>query len=404
MEAMVNGGTTIPVYDGDLVSDDALRSPFEHYRAIRDLGPVAYLPEIGVYAIGRFADVQRALRLPDVLVSTRGIGFNDIVNAPMDQPPVIRSAGERHRKLRRVLTKPLMPAALKQHREMLKAMIGSRLDAIVNNGEVDGVSAIASFLPVEAISFLVGLPEEGRANMLRWASASFNSAGPLNANGGMDRQLAEDFETLTESQRYFLEVSPAQLRPGSWVGMLFEAVQTGSLEPQEARAAMSALVLPSLDTTIYAKGNLLYNLGTNPDQWDLLRKNPTLIPSTVLEGVRHSATVRWFARVAAEDYAIGESVIPEGGRVMLLYGSANRDERHYRDPDRFYVSRNPADQLGWGTGPHMCGGMHLAKLEMEVLLEAMVERVARIEVGEPVVGVNRGLFGLDRIPIRLFSS
>ena len=394
---------TCPVYSGDLVSPEALRDPFEHYRKIRDLGAAVRLDHPDVYAIGRFVDVQRALRSPDILVSTKGIGFNDIVNVPMEQPPVIRSAGERHRKLRLTITKPLLPGALKEHREMLKALIGSRLDAIVDKGEIDAVTAIAQHLPLQAISYLVGLPDEGRAKMLRWASASFNSAGPLDRGGAMDSQLVEDFESLKEAQAYFLAFNPAHLRPGSWVDMLFQAVKAGALEPEEARAAMSAFVLPSLDTTIYAKGNLLYNLGRHPDQWSLLRNNPKLISSAVLEGVRFSATVRWFARVAARDYQIEENVIPEGGRVMLLYGSANRDERHYPDPDRFDVTRNPTDQLGWGNGPHICGGMHLAKLEMEVLLEAMIERVARIEVGSPVIGLNRGLYGFDSLPISLHS-
>ncbi|HKY81599.1 MAG TPA: cytochrome P450 [Sphingobium sp.] len=394
----------IPVYDGDLVSPDALRNPFPHYQKIRDLGPVVRLEHPDVYAIGRFTDVQQALRSPDILVSTRGIGFNDIVNAPMEQPPVIRSDGERHRKLRRVIMKPLMPAALKERREMLKALISSRLDTIVDQGEIDATATIARHLPLEAISYLVGLPDNGRANMLRWASASFNSAGPLDRDGTMDAQLVEDFESLREVQAYLLEVNPAHLRPGSWAQMLFKAAEAGALNQEEARAAMSALVLPSLDTTIYAKGNLLYNLGCNPDQWALLRSNPDLVSSAVLEGVRYSATVRWFARVAAQDYPIGNMVIPEGGRVMVLYGAANRDERHYPDPDRFDVTRNPTDQLGWGTGPHMCGGMHLAKLEMEVLLEAMIERVARIEVGTPVIGTNRGLYGFDNLPIRLHSA
>lgn len=406
MSTAIKSETTepIPVCKGDLVSPDALRDPFPLYREIRDLGPIVRLEHPDVYAIGRFDDVQQALRLPDVLVSTRGIGFNDIVNAPVEQPPVIRSAGERHKKLRRVITKPLMPAALKEQREMLKSLISSRLDTIVDQGEIDAVPTIARHLPLEAISYLVGLPEEGRANMLRWASASFNSAGPLDRSGTMDPQLAEDFASLREVQTYLLEINPLHLRPGSWAEMLFKAAEAGRLNLEEARAAMSALVLPSLDTTIYAKGNLLYNLGRNPDQWALLRSNPGLVPSAVLEGVRYSATVRWFARVAAQDYRIDDAVIPEGGRVMLLYGAANRDERHYPDPDRFDVTRNPTDQLGWGTGPHMCGGMHLAKLEMEVLLEAMIERVARIEVGDPVIGTNRGLYGFDSLPIRLHSA
>lgn len=394
---------TCPVYSGDLFSPAALRDPFDHYRRIRNLGSAVRLEHPDVYAIGRFIDVQQALRSPDILVSTRGIGFNDLVNAPMDQPPVIRSAGDRHRKLRRILSKPLMPAALKEWREILKALISSRLDSLIDQGEFDGVEKVAQYLPVEAVSHLVGLPEEGRANMLRWASASFNTAGALDRDGTMDRQLQEDFEALREVSAYFLEVNPDYLRPGSWVDMLFQAAKAGDLEIAEARAAMSALVLPSLDTTIYAKGNLLYNLGRNPDQWKLLRQRRELIPSAVLEGVRFSATVRWFSRVAAEDYAVGENLIPAGGRVMLLYGCANRDERHYIDPDRFDVTRNPVDQLGWGTGPHMCAGMHLARLEMEVLLEALVERVSHLEVGSPVIGVNKGLFGFDKLPIKFFS-
>lgn len=391
----------IPVYTGDLVSPDALRDPFPHYQRIRDLGPIVRLEHPDVYVMGRFADVQQALRSPDILVSTRGIGFNDIVNTPMEQPPVIRSGGERHKKLRRVITKPLMPSALKDRREMLKRVISDRLDTIIDQGEFDAVPTLARHLPIEAISYLVGLPEEGRANMLRWASASFNSAGPLDRDGTMDAQMIEDFEALREVNAYLQEFDPARLRPGSWTEMLFKAVDAGSLQREEARAAMSAFVLPSLDTTIYAKGNLLYNLGRNPDQWELLRRKPDLVPSAVLEGVRYSATVRWFARVAAEDYRVGDAIIPENSRVMLLYGAANRDERHYPDPDRFDITRNPTDQLGWGTGPHMCGGMHLAKLEMEVLLEAMIERVAHIEVGEPVVGINRGLYGFDSLPIHL---
>lgn len=394
----------IPTYNGDLVSPEALRDPFPYYRAIRDLGPVVRLEHPDVYAIGRFADVQQALRMPEVLVSTRGIGFNDIVNMPVEQPPVIRSGGDRHKKLRRVITKPLMPAALKEQRDMLKALISTRLDTVIDKGEIDAVPTIARHLPMEAISYLVGLPDEGRANMLRWASATFNSAGPLDRNGIIDAQLAEDFEALREVNNYLLEVNPANLRPGSWAKMLFNAAEAGALSQEEARASMSALVLPSLDTTIYAKGNLLYNLGRNPDQWTLLRDNPNLISSAVLEGVRYSATVRWFSRVAAKDYQIGDAIIPEGGRVMILYGAANRDERHYPDPDRFDVRRNPTDQLGWGTGPHICGGMHLAKLEMEILIEAMVERVARIEVGTPVVGINRGLYGIDSLPMRLYSA
>jgi cytochrome P450 len=86
---------------------------------------------------------------------------------------------------------------------------------------------------------------------------------------------------------------------------------------------------------------------------------------------------------------------------MVMFGSANRDERRYDHPDRFDVARNPRDHLGWGTGPHMCVGMHLAKLEMELLLEALLDHVEAIDADEPVFGVNAGLYGIDGLPLRL---
>jgi cytochrome P450 len=160
-------------------------------------------------------------------------------------------------------------------------------------------------------------------------------------------------------------------------------------------------VIPSLDTTILAKGHLLHQLAQNPDQWALLRRRPELIPAAVYESVRHSSVIRWFSRVAKTEYRIGEATVPAGARVMLLYGSANRDERHYPDPDRFDIARDARDQLAWGRGVHMCAGQYLARTEMEVLLEALVERCVTLETNEPVVGNNKGLFGFTTLPMRL---
>ena len=117
--------------------------------------------------------------------------------------------------------------------------------------------------------------------------------------------------------------------------------------------------------------------------------------------MRRDAVIRWFSRVAAEDYAVEGVAIPKGARVMLLYGSANRDERRYPDPDRFDVTRDARDQLAWGAGAHMCAGLHLARMEMEVMVEAMAEADAELTAGPPVMGANRGLFGFAELPYRI---
>lgn len=395
------GPLTHPSYDKDLFAPEALRNPLEHYRAIRNLGAVVWLSKADVYALGRFVNVRNALRMSDVLVSGRGVGFNKLVNAPTEHPPIIQRDGESHRKLRKVLVPPLMPAALRGHREMLKDMISARIDALVGTGEFDAIPAIAQHLPLQAIAYLVGLSAADREQMLAWATAAANAIGPLALDGSDDPALIAEVEMQAAVRRYVLEIDLRSLRSGSWAAGLFTAVENGDLDLQDARAALAGLVFPSLDTTINAKGSLLYNLAMNPAQWQQLREDPRLIPSAVQENMRFSPAIRWFSRVASEDYLDADVRIPAGARVMLLYGSANRDERHYRNADQFDVTRNPTDHLGFGAGPHMCAGASLAKLEMEVMLEALVERVSEIQVGTPVPGSNRGLYGFQSLPLQL---
>ncbi|MEM1190562.1 MAG: cytochrome P450 [Pseudomonadota bacterium] len=386
----------IPVFEGDLFSQEALKTPFPIYKEIRDMGPVVYSPKHDFYAIGRYADVKLALRAAETLISGKGVGLNPIINAPQgESAQIIATDGEKHKRMRKPIFEAIGPKPVQQYRDRLKEMVSKHIETLKGAGWVEGVTSIAQYLPVSVVSHLVGVPEEGRQNLLRWASAGFDLVGPdLDA-------LGPQIEVLMEAIDFMATVEPRSLKEGSWSEALFQCVERGELSELEARAALAAYILPSLDTTIYAKSNLLFNLGQNPDQWQKLKSNPGLVLSAVLEGVRHSAIVRLFTRFAESDYSQGDVSLPKGARVALLFGSANRDERHYEDPDAFMVDRNPRDQLGWGHGIHMCGGMHLAKLEMEVLLEAMVEQVKTIEVDAPEISTNFGLYGIESMQVRL---
>jgi len=384
--------TRVPELDVDLFADASLKRPFDDYRRLRDAGPLVRLSHPEVYAIGRFVDVQAALRAPDLLKSGEGVGFSAAFNAPRGMN-VLQSDGELHRRLRAAVMRPLWPAKLREARAELKTLVVGRVAALRGMGWFNAMEGLASFLPVEAISHLVGLPSVGRERMLQWAAATFNLIGP--------DQDSRDLSTLSEARTFMAGLSEETVRSGSWAGELFAAAKDGRLSQVEAMAAISAYVIPSLDTTILAKGHLLINLAKYPKQWALLLQRPDLIPSAVLEGVRHDSVIRWFSRVAVTDYEVDGYVVPEGQRVMLLYGCANRDERHYPEPDRFDVTRDARDHLAWGTGTHMCAGMHLARIEMEVLIEAMVEAGVALTAGDPVHGTNRGLFGFLELPYRI---
>ncbi len=382
----------IPHLDLDLFGESSLADPFTDYRRLRDAGPLVRLGRPDIYAIGRFADVQAALRASATLISGEGVGFSDAFNAPRGMN-VLQSDGDLHFRLRASVMRPLAPPALKAARGDLKAMVAGRVAALTGRGWIDAMQTLAAFLPVEAVSHLVGLPEVGRERMLEWAGATFNLIGP--------NQNPDDFALLGEARAFMASLSKDTVREGSWAGDLFAAAQMGRLSQVEAMAALSAYIVPSLDTTILAKGHLLNNLAANPGQWALLKQRPDLIPAAVLEGVRRDSVIRWFSRVATQDHDVDGAVLPKGARVMLLYGAANRDERRYPDPDRFDIARDAHDHLAWGTGAHMCAGMNLARLEMEVLLEAMVEADLDLAAGAPVMGINAGLFGFRSLPFRL---
>ena len=392
MSADVHTRKEPPLLDVALFSDASLQAPYGDYQRLRDLAPIVRLPHPEVYAIGRFADVQAALRAPDRLISGEGIGFSEAFNAPKGMN-VIQSDGELHARMRATVMRPLAPGRIREARADLKQMMRTRVDALIGRGWFDAMKELAAFLPVEAIAHLVGLPSVGRERMLDWAAAAFNLIGP--------DQNPDDLTTLGEARQFLAGISPDNVASGSWAAELFAAARNGKLSPQEAMAALSGYIFPSLDTTILAKGHLLHDFATTPDQWARLKAQPDLVPSAVIENVRRNSVLRWFSRVATEDYEIDSLAVPKCARVMLLYGCANRDERRYEDPDRFDITRDARDQLSWGAGAHMCAGMHLARLEMEVLLEALLEADAELEVGDPVMGTNRGLYGFTELPLRL---
>jgi cytochrome P450 len=389
---MIKAGGRAPELDLDLFADASLRDPFADYRAIRDAAPAVRLRRPDIYAVGRFFDVQAALRAPERLISGEGVGFSDAFNAPRGMN-LLQSDGELHARLRATVMKPLAPARLRESRQDLKQLVAARVDALTGAGEFEAMKALAAFLPVQAVSHFVGLPEAGRERMLAWAGAAFNLIGP-------DPDSA-DLAVLAEARTFMSGLSASCVRSGSWAGELFAAADNGRLSMVEAMAALSAYIIPSLDTTLLAKGHLLHDLATHPDQWSKLKGSPEKIPGAVLESVRRNAVIRWFARVAAEDHEVDGVVIPRGARVMLLYGCANRDERRYSDPDGFDIARDARDQLCWGSGAHLCAGMHLARLEMEVMVEALAEADVSLSAGKPVMGANRGLFGYVGLPFRI---
>lgn len=389
----------VPIYDIDFYSDEVIKDTLPHFTKMREMGPIVFIPKLGNYAITRYAEIREALVNWKIFSSAQGISadkfnceyFREASNIVRD-PPV-------HDEIRVVMAAPLLPKALDASiRSEIESHAEKLIDNLILKGEFDVVSDLSRYLPVTLVTELVGLPEKGRENMLKWAGAAFDLTGPQNERG------KKAIEVLDEMREWInTEVTLDSLKPGSLTARVRDLVDRGELEEKYFLSIMNDYITAALDSTISATSQLIYQLGKNPDQWELLQKDGSLIPNAVNEAVRLGAPVRSFTRTVTEDYMLGGVTLPAGARVMILYGSANRDERQFENPEKFDVTRKTRDHVGFGAGKHQCVGMHLAKLEMESILTAMLSRVSRIEVGEPTIALNNTVHAYATLPAVFYT-
>ena len=160
-----------------------------------------------------------------------------------------------------------------------------------------------------------------------------------------------------------MSLDPKTLSPDGWAIQVFHAAESGEITEQQARSLILDYVGPSLDTTILATTNTLWLLASHPEQWAALQQGPNCIPSAINESLRIESPIQVFSRYVTQDFEIDSVLLPAGSRVMVLFGSANRDERRWHEPERFDIRRKASDRLAFGHGERMCLGIPLACLE-----------------------------------------
>lgn len=383
--------------DVDLFSDEALDNPYPHYERLRDAGPAVYLDALDVWFLGRYEQVRSVAVDWRTYTSSQGVGLNPMINSAW-QNALVCLDPPAHTGQRRLFNERLAPRALRTVTETIDQRASTLADQLLERGEFDAVTDLAQDLPIHIIMDLIGWPEKGRDQLLEMASGTFDCTGPQNSRmmAGAARMQAM-FGYLTDV------VATGNLAPGSFGGTILDAHRRGEIPAEAAVGLLIGYAIAAFDTTISAIGSGMWLFATNPDQWDALRSDPSLVPSAFSEIVRMESPVQWSSRVTTRDVDLGEGVvIPAHGRVVHSYGSANRDERHYPRADRFDVRRNPLDHLGFGLGTHACVGQGLARLEGHAVFGALAARVNRIELaGEPVRALNNITRGFAHVPVRV---
>ena len=264
-------------------------------------------------------------------------------------------------------------------------------EAATRAGSFDAVADLARPYSLTVVGDLVGLPEHGQRRTPPWPSRrSTCSARPVP-------------EALKGSARWPRSCSGPSTPTNavSW--------RRGSRGEDLCRRGLPMSIVsytwPGIDTTVNALAAAVLLFARYPDQWDAVRDDRSLIPAAFNEVLRLHAPVQFFSRFVPEDTGLAGVTLPAGTRVLVMYGSANRDERRYPDPDRFDVRRDTTGQLSFGRGIHLCVGIHLARLEAAALLNALADRVARFELsGEPRWLINNTLHGPEFVPVRAIPA
>ena len=385
----------IPSTDLDMFTDAALRDPYPLYQELRDLGAVVQLSAHGMFAFPRYQQVREASGNWKVFSSAKGVMMNDQINSMLEGVTLCSDPPE-HTRMRSVLSRPLRPDQLRELTPRVEAEARRIVEQLVNRGTFDAATELAEHLPLTIVSDLVGLGNAGRDRMLDWAAATFDAQGPMN-------QRTKDSFPLLEEMVGFArtEAVPGKLDPDGWAAQLYQAAARGDISVEKCPLMMIDYIAPSLDTTMYAISSAIQLFADNPDQWTVLREDHSLIPHAINEALRLESPVQRFTRLITQDCEVEGQVLPAGSRVVLLYASANRDERKYPDPDRFDVRRKPSDHLAFGRGEHVCVGMNLARIEMRALFEALLPRVERFEILESDLALNNTLRGLGTLKVRV---
>ena len=386
-----------PVWDADPFSVPFFNDPFPPLAALRDLGPAAYLPNYDIHALGRYEEVRAALSDPVTFCSSRGVGLSDFAREKPWRPPslILEADPPAHTRTRAVLSRVLSPAVMKALRNGFAKQADEHVDDLLARESFDGVTDSAEIYPLSVLPDALGLRKEGREHLLPYGATVFNAFGPDNA---IRR------EALAAAAPHVEHVAKQCLRenldPDGLGARIYAAADAGEIPPEAAPMLVRSLLSAGLDTTVHGLGAALYCLARFPAQFEKLRDDPSLARNAFEESVRFESPVQTFFRTTTRPVRIGDVEIDEGRKVLLFFASANRDPRRWERPDDYDVTRQTSGHVGFGSGIHMCVGQLVARLEGEVVLDAIARKARSLSLaGAPMRKYNNTLRGLASLPL-----
>jgi cytochrome P450 len=371
--------------------------PYDMWRRAREEAPVirydgSIVDKRPTYHITRYADAEHALR--DWETFSSSINAEQIGQFMGEL--ILGMNGKEHRQYRNLVAKAFRASVLERwNSELVGPVVGELLDRIAPLGRADLVRDITSKYPVQVICGIVGVPIEDHEQFHGWSEEI--NIGPLNPERGL---------AASKAMRAYLEpiVEDRRRRPtGDLISELVTAEVDGERLTDEKIYGFLRLLLPAgAETTFRVLGNCLYALLTHHDDMRRVVAERDLIPSVIEETLRWETSVTMVARITATDTEVAGCPIAAGSPVNVITGSANHDDRRWPDAAEWQLDRPAAPHLAFGTGPHQCLGMHLARLELRVALNAILDRLPnlRLDTEAPAPAIQGFAFrGPDALPV-----
>jgi len=400
----LTGRETAPATDFDPFSRETMRDPYPGYRTLltgSNVPNVWYNRKRGIWIIAGYDDLRKALRDNEALSSAESQSRFRVHLPSMNavDPP-------EHTRLRKFVSRAFTPRAMAAWQTNINKVADELVDAVIARRNTEAVSELAKPLPTRLIAMMLGIPQPDQPQFVEWSdemvAGSFVSLTPH----GMS--LSARSGAATAAMRRNLDPLIAQRRrnPGDdLISMMTPADADDVLTDDEIFWSAAMLIGAGSETTTNMLSGLLLTLAQHPDLYARLRAHPELIPAAIEEQLRFVAPVQGFYRTATRDYAVGADTIPAGARVLLLFAAANRDPRHYDNPDTFDLDRNPTDHLAFGGGVHFCLGAPLTRLEGARVFSQLLPRVEAIRLtGDYRYLDNPTMRGLEHLPLELIPA
>jgi cytochrome P450 len=387
--------------DYDPMDAATAAQPFAAYRALHSGGRVHYNPKRTTWILSRLEDVRAALRDTDWVTSSEGV-----TRLKFSAPLAVVTDGEEHARLRKQVQPGFSKGAMDSWQAMTEKLAVELVAGMLSKRECDVVQQLAIPMPIRMIAQILGIPESDVGDFRRWSEDAVRVMDFAPTPSGLVG-AAKSMAAMAALRRYFLQqFSTGGLKgSGTVLGRLLEHNTDGSLTDEQLFLIAMHLLIAGNETTSNLLGGMFDTFAHHPEQYELIRANPDLIPMAIEEQLRITTPIQNLYRYTRADYQVGNVTIPNGSRVLLSFGAANRDPLAFDDPDEYRADRNPRMHVGFGYGAHMCLGAPLARMEAQAVLRELVLCVSRISaVAETTWSTHSSLRGPTHLPIRLTAA